>query len=49
MTGSIHKVSKGVNSVHHHCLPGVTSTEMKTKLQWNSFTATRAELLKCPY
>jgi len=49
MTGSIYKVSKGVNSVHHCCLPGVTSTEMKTKLQRNFFTATTAELLKCPY
>jgi len=32
-TGSIHKVSKAVNSLHNHCLAGVTSTEMKTKLQ----------------
>jgi len=49
MTGSIYKVSKEVNSVHNHYLPGVTSTEMKTKLQWNSFTVIAVELLKCPY
>jgi hypothetical protein len=48
-TGLIYKVSKEVNSVHNRCLPGVTSTERKTKLQWNSFTASAAELLKCPY
>jgi len=48
-TGSIYKVSKEVNFVHNCCLPGVASTEMKTKLQWNSFTATAAELLKCRY
>jgi len=49
MTGSIYKVSKEVNSVYHCCLPGVSSTEMRTKLQWNYFTATAAEFLKCPY
>ena len=48
-TGSVYKVSKEENSVHNRCLPGVTGSEMKTKLQLNSFTATAAELLMCPY